>query len=103
MKTSNLIKKIRQVFLRNFSCQYLSGRHYAGAAFKWSPYTETLEELLLDAQTCESDSSFKLGIMDIVSELRDSEVELMSRADILNHRGSDNIRKSIISIRAHSE
>ena len=86
MKTSNLIKKIRQVFLRNFSCQYLSGRHYAGAAFKWSPYIETLIELLADARSCESGSIFKLGITDFVSELRDSEVELMSRADLVKHQ-----------------
>lgn len=86
MKISNLIKKTHRVFLRNFSCHYFSGRHYAGAAFKWSPYTETLEELLLDAQACESDSTFKLGIMDIVSELKDSTAKIPSRADLVKHQ-----------------
>ena len=85
MKISNLIKKTHRVFLRNFSCQYFSGRHYAGAAFKWSPYTETLDELLRDAQACESDSAFKLGITDFVSELRDSMTKIPSRADIVKH------------------
>ena len=78
-KTLNLFKKVRCAFVRNFSCQYFSGHQYAAAAFKWSPYVETLQELIQDAQECQADSAFKLGVTDFVYELRNSDVKLQSR------------------------